>query len=254
MNKVFGSAKDAVSDIPDGATIMVGGFYMGPVMSPGALIEAVYERRVKDITLIIQTVAITREHAKKTFPPDGVSMVGIWFEKKQVRKVITTWPFHPAEPGIGPFWQQYRAGEVELEVYPMGTFAEKIRAGGAGIGGFYTATGVGTEVEKGKEKKVIDGVEYLLELPLKADFALIKGHKADTMGNLVYKGTNRNFGPCMATAARVTVAQVDQIVEPGQLDSEVIVTPGIYVHRLVQVTPKPWSPDWGLITPKGGTR
>jgi 3-oxoacid CoA-transferase A subunit len=251
MNKVFSSAKEAVVDIFDGATIMVGGFHMGPAQSPGALIEAVYEKGVKNITLIIQTVANTQEHTKRVFPPDGLMMVGLWFEKKQVRKVITTWPFHPAYPGIGPFWQQYLAGKVELEVIPMGTFAEKIRAGGAGIGGFYVATGVGTDVEKGKEKKVIDGVEYILELPLKADFALIKGHKADKMGNLIYKGTNRNFNPAMATAANITIAQVDEIVEPGEIDPEIIITPGIYVHRLVQVPPIPWLPDWGFVLPKG---
>lgn len=249
MNKAFSSVKEAVSDIFDGATIMVGGFFMGPAQYPQALIEGVYELEVKDITVITQTVAPTRQFAKTRFPPDGVGVVSIWFEKKQVKKVITTWPFNPFEPGT-PFWHQYLAGEVELEVYPMGTFVEKIRAGGAGIGGFYTATGVGTDVERGKEKKVIDGVEYILELPLKADFALIKGHKADMRGNLVYKGTNRSFNPAMATAANITIAQVDEIVEPGELDPEVVVTPGIYVHRLVQVPPIPLSPDWGLVTHK----
>jgi 3-oxoacid CoA-transferase A subunit len=252
MNKVFSSAKEAVSDIFDGATIMVGGYVIGPAMSPGALIDAVYELGVKNITLITQTVAPTKEWAKDKFPPHGVSVPSIWFEKRQVKKVINTYPYHPFKID-SLFRRQYLAGEVEMEVYPMGTFAEKIRAGGAGIGGFYTrtGTGVGGAVERGKEKKVIDGVEYILELPLKADFALIKAHKADTMGNLVYKGCNRNFNPVMATAAKITIAQVDEIVEAGELDPEVIVTPGIYVHRLVQVPPIPWSKDWGLVTPRG---
>jgi len=132
----------------------------------------------------------------------------------------------------------------------MGTFVEKIRAGGLELR-VLCSDWSWTDVEKGKEKKVIDGVEYILELPLRADFALIKGHKADSMGNLVYKGTNRNFNPVMASAANLTIAQVDEVVEPGELDPEIIVTPGIYVHRLIQVPPIPSSPNWGLVMPKG---
>ena len=131
--------------------------------------------------------------------------------------------------------QKLNEGQLELEITPQGTLAERIRAGGAGIGGFYTPTGVGTIVEEGKEKRLIDGREHILELPLKADYALIKAFKADKMGNLVYRMTARNFNPPMATAARVTIVEVDELLEIGELDPEVIVTPGIYVNRIVKV-------------------
>jgi 3-oxoacid CoA-transferase A subunit len=219
INKVFQSFQEAVADVHDGATIMFGGFIDKPG-SPTNLIIALRDKGAKNLTVISNRCAVMD--------------LDLLFETRQVRKAIASAPV-PRSRIPSPFEEQYLTGEVELELVPQGTMVERIRAAGAGIGGFYTLVGVGTQMEEGKEKKVIDGKEYILELPLKADFAFIRAHKADKMGNLTYWRTQRNFNPIMATAAKVTVAEVDEIVEIGELDPEIIVTPAIYVDRIVKI-------------------
>jgi 3-oxoacid CoA-transferase subunit A len=225
--KVFNSFSEAVADIPDGAIIMVGGFTgLGGI--PQNLILAIRDLGVKNLTQISNS---TWGSGKARNFID----TSIWVENKQLKKAIVSVMSDPNPIGSKAFEEQYYAGEVELELVPQGTLAERIRAGGFGIGGFYTRTGVGTPVEEGKEKKVLNGDEYILELPLKADYALVRAYKADTMGNLVYRGTGRNFNPVMAPAARITIAEVDEIVEPGEIDPEIIVTPGLFVNRIVKI-------------------
>jgi 3-oxoacid CoA-transferase A subunit len=171
----------------------------------------------------------------KRIKPEGYQDLGLLFEQAQVRKFIGSVPALGGMPPDSPLERLHREGKVEIEVVPQGTLAERIRCGAGGLGGFYTTVGVGTVVEKGKEKKVIQGREYILELPLKADFALIKAHRADSLGNLVYRQTARCFNPVMATAARVTIVEVDKLVAVGELDPESIVTPHVYVTRIVEV-------------------
>ncbi|UCG64379.1 MAG: CoA transferase subunit A, partial [Deltaproteobacteria bacterium] len=171
----------------------------------------------------------------KRIKPDGYQDLGIIFENGQVRKFIGSVPALGGMPPTSPLERLYNEGKVEIEIVPQGTLAERIRCGAGRLGGFYSPVGIGTVVEKDKEKKVIGGKEYILELPLVADFALIKAHKADTLGNLVYRGTARCFNPVMALAAQVTIVEVDKLVQPGQLDPEVIVTPHVYVDRIVEV-------------------
>ena len=161
--------------------------------------------------------------------------MGILFEKGQVRKFIGSVPALGGMPPTSPLERLYNEGKVKIEMIPQGTLAERIRCGAGRLGGFYTLVGIGTVVEKGKEKKVIGGKEYILELPLTADFALVKAHKADTLGNLVYRRTARCFNPVMATAAKVTIVEVDHLVPVGELDPEAIVTPHVYVRRVVEV-------------------
>lgn len=224
INKVFVTCQEAVADIPDGATIMFGGF--GGAGTPMNLIQALREQGAKNLTTI------------------GNGSPALLVENHQVKKAVAAFPV-PASlsrRGMTTLEQKLNEGQIELEITPQGTLAERIRAGGAGIGGFYTPTGVGTIVEQGKEKRLIDGREHILELPLKADYALIKAFKADKMGNLVYRMTARNFNPPMATAARVTIVEVDELLEIGELDPDVIVTPGIYVNRIVKVPRVP--PQW----------
>ena len=220
MNKIFSSPEEAITDFADGSSIMFGGF--GTCGIPFTLIRALYKKGIKDIT------AITNSPGGRLENRD----VSILFERGQVKKVIASYPVYTGKRSM--FEQKYLAGEVELEMVPQGTFAERIRAGGAGIAGFYTPAGVGTVAAEGKEKRFFDGREYLLEPALRADFALIKAHKADRLGNLTYRMTARNFNPVMATAANVTVAEVDEIVEVGELDPEAIITPGIFVDRVVK--------------------
>ena len=165
----------------------------------------------------------------------GYQDIGILFSNGQVKKFIGSVPALGGMPPKSPIEILHKEGKVEIEMVPQGTLAERIRAGAGGLGGFYTSTGVGTPIETGKEKKVIDGREYLLEMPLTADFALIKAHKADTLGNLVYRGTARCFNPVMAMAARTAIVEVDEIVRPGELDPEVIVTPHLFISRIVEV-------------------
>lgn len=233
INKIVSSFDEAVADIPDGATIMIGGF--GTVAScPTCLLEALARKGIKNLTTVSNTTG---------FGSDVWKLLGYKFSEDmdilvrngQIKKSIVAAPVSTIYQNT--FEKLLRAGKVEVEMVPQGTLAERIRATRAGLGGVYVPTGVGTVVEQGKEKKVIDGRTYLLELPIKADFALIKAHKADRWGNLVYRRTSRTFNATMAGAARVTVAEVDEIVELGGLDPEVIVTPGIYVDRVV-VRPK----------------
>jgi len=208
MNKVLASAAEAVARIPDGATIMMGGFGLCGI--PENLIAALRERATKGLTVISNNAGV-----------DDFG-IGVLLRTRQVRKMISTYVGENKE-----FERQFLAGELEVELVPQGTFAERIRAGGAGIGGFFTPTGVGTLAAEGKETRVIDGKAYVLERPLVADFAFVKAWKGDTAGNLVYRRTARNFNPVMATAARTTIAEVEHLVEPGEIDPDHVHTPGI---------------------------
>lgn len=216
IDKVVESAAAAVADIPDGATILVGGF--GPPGQPVALIEALLELGSTGLVVINNNAGA------------GGEAISRLFGAGRVRKVICSFP---KAIGSTVFDELYLAGKIELELVPQGTLAERIRAGGAGIAGFYTRTAYGTELAEGKETREFGGRNYVLELPIRADFALIRGRQGDAWGNLVYRKTSRNFGPIMATAADVTIAEVDEVVALGALDPEGIVTPGIYVDRLV---------------------
>ncbi len=215
MNKVLASAAEAVSRIPDGATLMIGGFGLCGI--PENLIAAIRDRGTRNLTIISNNAGVDEFG------------IGVLLKTHQVHKMISTSVGENRE-----FERQVMTGELELDLVPQGTFAERIRAGGAGIGAFFTPTGYGTVVAEGKETRVIDGRPYVLEMPLKADFALIKAHRGDPLGNLVYRKTARNFNPLMATAAKVTIAEVEQLVEPGDLDPDEIVTPGIFVRYILQ--------------------
>ena len=216
IQKIIPSAAEAVRDIPNGATVLVSGF--GDAGLPIYLLDALAEHGAKDLTIISNNAGNSGIGISK--------LIGLG----QVRKMVCSFP---RQPESGAFDDLYRAGKIELELVPQGTLAERIRAGGAGIGGFYTPTGYGTELAKGKDTRVIDGVNHIYEEAIKADYALIKAHKGDRWGNLTYHATGRNFGPVMATAARCTIAQVNEVVQLGDLHPEVIVTPGIFVKRVV---------------------
>lgn len=234
INKIVGSFDEAVADVFDGATILVGGF--GTVVSiPSCLLEAIYRRGVKRLTTVSNASGFGADIWKlqgAPFPED----LDILIRNERVKKAIVSAPISALY--VNNFEKLWRDGKIEREMVPQGTLAERIRAAKAGLGGVYIPTGVGTVVEEGKEKKVIDGHEYLLELPIHADFAIVHAHKADRFGNLVYRGTSRTFNPVMAGAAKVTIAEVDQIVEAGELDPEAVITPGVYVQRVVK-RPKP---------------
>jgi 3-oxoacid CoA-transferase A subunit len=215
MNKVLASAEDAVSQIPDGATIMMGGFGLCGI--PETLIAALHARGTTGLTVISNNAGI-----------DDFG-IGVLLKSRQVRKMIATYVGENKE-----FERQFLTGELEVELVPQGTFSERIRAGGAGIGGFFTPTGYGTLIAEDKETRTIDGTPYVLEQPLTADFAFVKAWKGDRAGNLVYRKTARNFNPVMATAAKVTIAEVEQLVEPGDIDPDHVVTPGIFVRHILQ--------------------
>jgi 3-oxoacid CoA-transferase A subunit len=213
--RVYSNAKEATADIPDGATLLVGGFGLCGI--PENCISALVERGVKGLTCVSNNCGV-----------DDFGL-GLLLKKRQIRKMISSY--------VGEnktFEQQLLAKELEVELVPQGTLAERIRAGGAGIAGFYTPTGVGTLVAEGKEKRTFDGREYLLERPLKGDFALVKAWKGDKLGNLVFRRTSRNFNPMMATAAATTIVEVEELVEVGALDPDQIHLPGIYVKRIFQ--------------------
>jgi 3-oxoadipate CoA-transferase alpha subunit len=234
MNKVFETFEQAVKDVPDGAVVMIGNF-AGPGGTPFYLIQALRKQGAKNLTVIANTaggIGLTLDYDDHR----------ILFENKQVKKVIASFPFStsPSRPSVAE--KQILSGEVELEILPQGTLAERIRAGGAGIPAFYTPTGVDTVIEKGKEVRIFDDRPYLLERALKADYAFIRAYKADLMGNLVYRGTQRQFNPIMAMAARTTIAEVDEIVDTGELNPESIITPGIFVKRIVKVKEDPGFP------------
>ncbi|MFG1411038.1 3-oxoacid CoA-transferase subunit A [Xanthobacter sp. VTT E-85241] len=218
IDKTRPDTQSCVADIPDGATILVGGF--GGAGMPHELIEAVIARAPKDLTIISNNAG------------NGTTGLAALLAAGLVRKVVCSFP-RQADSQV--FDTLYRAGKVELELVPQGNLVERIRAGGAGIGAFFTPTGYGTPIADGKETREIEGRNYVLEYPIKADFALIKAWQGDRWGNLVYRKTARNFGPVMATAAKVTVAQVQEIVPLGSLDPEVIVTPGVFVNRVVAI-------------------
>jgi 3-oxoacid CoA-transferase subunit A len=215
MNKVLRSADDAVALVPDGAVIMMGGFGLCGI--PENLIAALRARGTKDLTVVSNNAGI-----------DDFG-IGVLLKARQVRKMISTYVGENKE-----FERQFLTGELEVELVPQGTFAERIRAGGAGIGGFFTPTGYGTLIAEGKETRVIDGRHYVLEQPLRADFAFVKAWIGDRHGNLVYRRTARNFNPVMATAAKVTFAEVERLVEPGEIDPDHVVTPGIFVRHILQ--------------------
>ena len=215
MQKVVRDADDAIRDIPEGASIMMGGFGLCGI--PEHLIAALKARGTSDLTVISNNAGV-----------DDFG-IGVLLRARQVRKMISTYVGENKE-----FERQFLTGELEVELVPQGTFAERIRAGGAGIAGFFTPTGYGTLVAEGKETRTIDGTPYVLERPLKADFAFVKAWKGDRAGNLLYRRTARNFNPVMATAARTTIAEVEHLVEPGELDPDHIVTPGIFVKHILQ--------------------
>ncbi len=219
MNKVVASPADAVAGISDGATVLVGGFGMAGM--PVRLIDALIDSGVGDLTIVSNNAG------------NGDTGLAALLAAGRVRKVLCSFP---RQSDSYVFDGLYRAGKIELEVVPQGNLAERMRAAGAGIGAFYCPTGVGTPLADGKEVRTIDGRDYVLEYPIRGDVALIGAYLGDSMGNLVYRKTARNFGPVMATAARTVAVQVDRVVEIGGLDPEVVVTPGIYVDRIVKGT------------------
>jgi 3-oxoacid CoA-transferase A subunit len=233
INKIFSNCNGAVADIFNGATIMVGGFGSFGGL-PINLIVALANQGASNLTIIANMGGVGFELSKR-IKPEGYQDLGILFENNQVRKFIGSVPALGGMPPTSPLEMLYNEGKVEIEMVPQGTLAERIRCGAGGLGGFYTPVGAGTVVEDDKEKKVIGGREYILELPLTADFSLIKAYQADTLGNLVYRRTARCFNPVMAMAAKITIVEVDKLVQPGQLDPEVIVTPHVYVNRIVEV-------------------
>jgi len=218
IQKIVSDVAKALEDIQDGSTILVSGF--GGAGLPTYLLDALLDQGAKDLTIV-------RNNAGNA----GLGIAKL-VGGGRVKKMICSFP---RQPESGAFDDLYRQGKIELELVPQGTLAERIRAGGAGIGGFYTRTGFGTRLADGKEQKVIDGEDYLFEKAIKGDVALIKADIADRWGNLLYRRTGRNFGPVMATAAKTTIAQVNQIVELGEIDPEAVVTPGVYVQRIVKV-------------------
>ena len=218
INKQVASVAEAVADVADGATVMIGGF--GEAGSPIELIHALIDQGARDLVVVSNNA--------------GSGEVGLaaLIKTGRVAKVICSYP-RTANSKVFP--ELYHAGKLELELVPQGTLAERIRAGGAGIPAFYTPSAVGTPLAEGKETRTFDGREYLMEMGLKADLALIKGRTADLHGNVIYNKTARNFGPIMAMAARTAVVQVGRVVTPGELDPETIVTPGVFVQRVVEV-------------------
>jgi 3-oxoacid CoA-transferase subunit A len=215
VDKVLPTAEAAVALVPDGATILMGGFGLCGI--PENLIHALRARGTKNLTVISNNAGV-----------DDFG-IGVLLRARQVRKMIATYVGENKE-----FERQFLAGELEVDLIPQGTFAERIRAAGAGIGGFFTPTAYGTVVAEGKETRVLDGKPYVFERPLRADFAFVRAWKGDRVGNLVYRRTARNFNPVMATAAAVTIAEVEHLVQPGDIDPNHVVTPGIFVKHIVQ--------------------
>ncbi|HCY63992.1 MAG TPA: 3-oxoadipate CoA-transferase [Oxalobacteraceae bacterium] len=216
INKIVSSMAAAVADIHDGATVMIGGF--GTAGMPSELIDALIEQGSRELTIINNNAG------------NGETGLAALLKARRVRKMVCSFP---RQADSHHFDALYRAGEIELELVPQGNLAERIRAAGAGIGGFFTPTGYGTLLAEGKETREINGRQYVFETPLHADFALIKALAGDRWGNLVYRKTARNFGPIMAMAAKTAIVQVERVVDLGELDPEAIVTPGIFVQRVV---------------------
>jgi 3-oxoacid CoA-transferase subunit A len=214
MNKLVASPDEAVRDVADGAVVMSGGF--GLCGNPESLIAALHRKGVKDLTIISNNCGTTDLG------------LGILLQAKQVKRMVASYVGENKE-----FERQFLSGELEVELNPQGTLAERIRAGGVGLGGFFTPTGVGTQIAQGKETRVIDGREYVLESPLKADFAIVRAWKGDAWGNLVFRETARNFSPMMCMAAQVTIAEVEHLVPVGELDPDHVHVPSIFVRRVV---------------------
>jgi 3-oxoacid CoA-transferase subunit A len=215
MNKILNSYDEAVADMFDGCTLMSGGF--GLCGNPENLIAAILKKNVKALTIVSNNCGTTDLG------------LGVLLKNKQVKKMVSSYVGENKE-----FERQFLSGELEVELNPQGTLAERIRAGGAGIGGFFVRTGVSTEVAKGKETRTIDGHEYVLETPLKADFAIVRAYKADAWGNLQFRKTARNFSPMICTAAKITIVEAEHIVPVGSIDPEAIHVPGVYVKRVVK--------------------
>jgi len=218
IDKIVASCEAALADVPDGATVMIGGF--GTAGLPNELTAALLAHGARDLVIVNNNAG------------NGEAGLAALLEAKRVRKIICS---YPRQADSHHFDALYRAGQIELELVPQGNLAERIRAAGAGIGGFFTPTGYGTELAKGKETREIGGRGHVLEMPIHADFALIKAERGDRWGNLVYRMTARNFGPVMAMAAKITVASVHELVELGCLDPEAVVTPGLFVQRVVKI-------------------
>jgi 3-oxoadipate CoA-transferase alpha subunit len=218
IQKEVATLREAVADVRDGATVMIGGF--GTAGLPNELVGALLAQGAKDLTIINNNAG------------NGDTGLAALLAARRVRKIVCSFP---RQTDSHHFDRLYRAGEIELELVPQGNLAERIRAAGAGIGGFFTPTGYGTELAKGKETRALGGRMHVFESPLHADYALIKAERGDRWGNLTYRMTARNFGPVMAMAAKTTIATVHEIVPLGALDPEAVVTPGIFVHRIVRV-------------------
>ncbi|WP_121866095.1 3-oxoacid CoA-transferase subunit A [Glutamicibacter nicotianae] len=216
--RIATSAADAVAEITDGSTVLIGGF--GNAGQPMELIDALMQCGATDLTVVNNNAG------------QADAGLALLIKERRVKKIICSFP---RQSDSWHFDTAYRAGEIELELVPQGNLAERIRAAGAGIGGFFTPTGYGTLLAEGKETRIIDGKGYVLETPIHADFALIKALKADTLGNLVYRKTARNFGPIMATAAKAAIVQVDEVVQAGSIDPENVITPGIFVDTVVEL-------------------
>ncbi|WP_127819335.1 3-oxoacid CoA-transferase subunit A [Microbacterium sp. CPCC 204701] len=223
IDKTVASVAEAVAGIPDGATVMIGGF--GRAGQPVELIDALIAQGASDLTIINNNAG------------NGDTGLAALLAKRRVRRILCSFP---RQHDSWVFDALYRTGEIELELVPQGNLAERIRAAGAGIGAFFSPTGVGTELAAGKEERMIDGRTYVLEYPIAADFALISALRADRWGNLAYRETARNFGPIMASAATTTIVQVDEVVPLGSIDPESVVTPGIFVDRVVAVGERAW--------------
>jgi 3-oxoacid CoA-transferase subunit A len=215
MHKVVKDADEAIADMKDGAVILAGGF--GLCGNAENLIAAIHRKGVKDLTIVSNNCGTTDKG------------LGVLLQAKQVRKMIASYVGENKE-----FERQFLSGELEVELNPQGTLAERIRAGGAGLGGFFTPTGAGTQIAQGKESRVIDGREMIFEKPLKGDYAIVRAWKGDKWGNLIFRKTARNFGPMMCTAAKVTIAEVEQLVEVGELEPDQIHVPSVYVKRIFQ--------------------
>lgn len=216
IDKTVVSYEQAVADIADGATVMISGF--GTAGMPDELIDALIAQGAKDLTIVNNNAG------------NGDTGLAALIQNKRVSKIICSFP---RQVDSHHFDAAYKSGEIELELVPQGNLAARIHAAGSGLGAIFTPTGYGTELAEGKETRIIDGKNYVLELPIHADFALIKAHKADRWGNLVYRKTARNFGPIMAMAAKCSIVQVNQVVALGELDPETVITPGIFVQRVV---------------------
>ena len=233
VSKVYPDGQSALADLPDGATVFIDGFG-GPGGMAHYLLVALRDRGSRRLTIVSNTAGIARVVSFGTPPGRTAIDHSLLIENGQVAKAIASFPVSPSVSRPSQFELAYRRGEVELELVPQGTLAERLRAGGAGIPAFYTPTGAGTLIAEGKETRTIAGREYILEHGLRADYAIIRAHQADTNGNLVYRGTSRNFNAVMAPAARITVVEVDEIVPAGALDPEAVVTPGVFVQRIVR--------------------